>query len=98
MAFPPLENSDHVVVSVSIDFPSNSQQDAPFHRITYGYSHAGQAFTITREQPSLLNHSYRKLFPGRSFHKIVRFYIFILEDGYSKTGMEVTGVSLCVLF
>ena len=30
MAFPPLGNSDHVVVSVSIDFPTNSQQDAPF--------------------------------------------------------------------
>ena len=40
MAIPPLENSNHVVVSVSIDFPSNSQQDAPFHRIAYGYSHA----------------------------------------------------------
>ena len=30
MAFPPLGNSDHVV-SVSIDFPSNCQRDAPFH-------------------------------------------------------------------
>ena len=40
MAFPPLENSDHVLVSVSIDFPTNSQQDAPFHRIAYDYSHA----------------------------------------------------------
>ena len=38
MAFSPLGNSDHVVVSVSIDFPSNSQQDAPFHRIAYDYS------------------------------------------------------------
>ena len=38
MAFPPMGNSDHVVVSVSIDFPSNSQQDAPFHRIAYDYS------------------------------------------------------------
>ena len=38
MAFPPLGNSDHVVVSVSIDFPLNSQQEAPFHRIAYGYS------------------------------------------------------------
>ena len=38
MAFPPLGNSDHVVVSVSIDFPTNSQQDAPFHHITYDYS------------------------------------------------------------
>ena len=28
MAFPPLGNSDHVVGSVSINFPSNSQQDA----------------------------------------------------------------------
>ena len=28
----------HVVVSVSIDFPSNWQWDAPFHCIAYGYS------------------------------------------------------------
>ena len=35
MAFTPLRNSDHVVVSVSIDFPSNSQRDASFHHITY---------------------------------------------------------------
>ena len=52
---------------------------------------------ITTEQPLLLNHSYQKLYSGHSFHKIVRFYIFVLE-GYSETGMEVTGVSLCVLF
>ena len=38
MAFRPLGNSDHVVVSVSIDFPSNSQQDTPFHRTAYDYS------------------------------------------------------------
>ena len=38
MAFPPLGNSDHV--SVSIDFSSNSKQDAPFHHIAYDYSHA----------------------------------------------------------
>ena len=38
MAFPPLGNSDHVTVSISIDFPSNSQQDAPFHHIAYDYS------------------------------------------------------------
>ena len=37
MAFPPLGNSDHVAVSVSIDFPTNSQQDATFHRIVYDY-------------------------------------------------------------
>ena len=36
MAFPPLGNSDHVVVPVSIDFPSNSQQYAPvFHCIAF---------------------------------------------------------------
>ena len=33
MEFPPLGNSDHVVVSVSFDFPSNSQQGALFHCI-----------------------------------------------------------------
>ena len=34
-AFPPLGNSDHVIVSASTDFPSYSQRDAPFHRIAY---------------------------------------------------------------
>ena len=29
-----------LVVSVSIDFPTNSQRDAPFHRIAYDYSRA----------------------------------------------------------
>ena len=41
MAFPPLGNSDHVVVSVSIDFPINSKQDTPFYRVAYDYSRAG---------------------------------------------------------
>ena len=36
--FPPLGSSDHVVASVSIDSPTNSQWDAPFHCITYDYS------------------------------------------------------------
>ena len=40
LAFPPLGNSDHVVVSVSIDFPLNSKRDAPFHHIAYDYSRA----------------------------------------------------------
>ena len=39
-AFPPLGNSDHVVVSVSTDFPRNSKRDAPFHCIAYDYSPA----------------------------------------------------------
>ena len=40
MAFPPLGNSDHAVVSVSTDFPINSKQDTPFHRVAYDYSRA----------------------------------------------------------
>ena len=40
MAFPPFGNSDHVVFSVSNDFSSNSQWDAPFHCIAYDYSRA----------------------------------------------------------
>ena len=40
MALPPLGNSDHVVVSVSTDFPSNSQHDVLFHHIAYDYSRA----------------------------------------------------------
>ena len=38
MAFPPLCNFDHAVVSVSTDFQINSKQDALFHCITYDYS------------------------------------------------------------
>ena len=37
MTFPPLGNSDHVVVSVPIYFPINSKQDAPFHCVAYDY-------------------------------------------------------------
>ena len=40
MAFPPLGNSDHVVVSVSIEFPINSKQDTPCHHVAYDYSSA----------------------------------------------------------
>ena len=40
MAFPPLGNSDHVMISVSIDFPINSKRDAQFHRIAYNFSRA----------------------------------------------------------
>ena len=43
MALPPLGNSDHVVVSVSIDFifrKSNSPQHAPCHCTAYDYSRA----------------------------------------------------------
>ena len=40
MASPPLGNSDHVVASVSIDSPTNSQQDALFYRIAYDSSRA----------------------------------------------------------
>ena len=40
MTFPPLGKSDHVVVSVSIEFPINSKQDVPFHCTACDYSHA----------------------------------------------------------
>ena len=41
MVFSSLGNYDHIVVSVSINFPSYSQRDAPFNRIAYDYSRAG---------------------------------------------------------
>ena len=40
MDFPPLGKSDHVIVSVFINFPSNSKQDTPFYLIGYDHSHA----------------------------------------------------------
>ena len=38
MVFPTLGNSDHAVVSVFIDFYSNSKRDSLFHCIAYDYS------------------------------------------------------------
>ena len=38
LALLPLRKSDRVVVSVSIDLPSNSEQDAPFHHIAHDYA------------------------------------------------------------
>ena len=40
MAFPSLGNSDHFIDLVSIEFPTNSQRDGPFHCIAYNYSRA----------------------------------------------------------
>ena len=40
VAFPSLGNSDHVVVAVSIDFPTTSKQDTPFHCVAYDYFRA----------------------------------------------------------
>ena len=37
VALPPLGNSDHAVVSVSIDFSTDSKRD-PFHHIAFDYS------------------------------------------------------------
>ena len=35
MAFPPFWNSDHAVISVSIDFPINSKKDPLFYCVAY---------------------------------------------------------------
>ena len=50
MTLPPFENSDHVVVSVSIEFPTNWNLDVPFHWIAHDYSHADwDCLVIIRE-------------------------------------------------
>ena len=40
MDFPPLQSIHHAVVSVSIDFPSNTKGDVPFYCTAYDYSRA----------------------------------------------------------
>ena len=40
MAFPPFGNSDQILISNSINFPSFSQRDAPFYYIPYDYFRA----------------------------------------------------------
>ena len=38
MAFLPLGSSDHIIVSVSVDFPYSSKVGAPFHCTAFDYS------------------------------------------------------------
>ena len=38
MVFPPLEYSDYVAISVSVNFALNSKRDTPFHRMVYDHS------------------------------------------------------------
>ena len=40
MVLPSLKNSDHAVVSICIEFPSESKQDVRFHHIGYDYFRA----------------------------------------------------------
>ena len=39
MVFPLLWNTDHLTVSVSIDFPLPTERDAPFHDAAFDPSH-----------------------------------------------------------
>ena len=69
--FPPLGNSDHVAVTVSIDFPSYSQQDALFHHIAYDYSRA--------DWDSLCDH----LIPGRiSLNSVLLLLLVNFVSGF----------------
>ena len=52
MAFPPLESSDHV--SVSIDFPSNSHGDTPFRDASSPWFSAACAIAVVHR-----NHFFR---------------------------------------
>ena len=82
MAFPPFGNSDHVVVSLSIDFSSYSQQDAPFYRIAYDYSRA--------DWDGLPDHL--RMFHGRILLKSV--LLLLLENFVSGFRLELIYISL----
>ena len=66
MAFPPLGNYDHVVVSVSIDFP-NSKGDVLFNWIAYGY------FCADWDD----HHDLLRDVPGRIYLKLVLFLLLL---------------------
>ena len=73
--FPSIGNSDHLVVSVSSDFPSNSKQDGPYHHIAIGYSHAGRMALIIN----------REMFCGRiSWKSMVLLLLVSFESGLGR--------------
>ena len=84
MAFPPLGNSDHVVVSVSIDFLSNSQQDMPhFHCIAYNY--------FCADWDSLHNHL--RDVPWNDIFKLLQLLLVNFVNGFR---LELTYIFLIV--
>ena len=77
MVFPPLGNSNHVVVLVCIDFPSNSQRNVSFQRISYDCSHADWDSPLTNSYHVVVSVSID--FPSNSpwdapFHRIAYDY------------------------
>ena len=56
-----------------------------------------QTFKIITQKSLLMDVSFLLEVISRS-QLPQRFYIFVLGEGCSKTGMKVTGISLCVLF
>lgn len=63
---PPLRNSAHVVVSISIDFPSNPKGDALCHITDNDYSHP--------DWVDLLNHQRNVFFGGYLWNQCFYFY------------------------
>ena len=70
MAFPPLGNSDYVVVSVSIDFPSNSQWYAQFHHIAYDYSCADSRTNLKLHNISVTPKMVKKVIMNLDLSKV----------------------------
>ena len=74
MAFPLLGISDHVVLPVSIDFPSNSKRDASFHRIAYDYYRADRGcLRDYLRDVSWSNYFFRLYQDNKSFESKVKF-------------------------
>ena len=80
MVFPLLGNSAHVFVSVSIDFPSNSQRDTLFHCIAYDYSRA--------DWDGLRDHV--RAVPGEDIFKL----LLVLVNFARGFGLELMYISL----
>ena len=75
-----MRNSDHTVVSVSIEFQSNSQRDARFHCIAYDYSRA--------DWDGLRDHV--RAVPGEDIFKL----LLVLVNFARGFGLELMYISL----
>ena len=83
MAFPSLGNSNHVVATASIDFPSNSKWDSLFHGVAYDYSCAdwGCCCDHLRNVP---------------WEDIFKLVFLLLVNVASRFGLELMYISLIV--
>ena len=86
VTFSSMGNSDHVAVSVFIDFVSISKQDVPYYSTAYDYSRANW--------DGLFDGLFREMFHGKIYINVV--LVLLVLNFVSGSRLELMYISLIV--